>query len=134
MRYFAFLLLMLGLAWGVTAQTISGTIVGTVTDPSGLAIPGANVTLTQTTTGVQLKTQTSATTGDFAFNSIAPGIYSLTIEVAGFKKVERTAINLAVNERLSVGTIALEVGSPSEIVTVESQGVQCRRPARSTRA
>jgi hypothetical protein len=115
------ILLILGLVPSVYAQTISGTIVGTVTDPSGLAVPGASVTLTQTATGVQLTAQTSAT-GDFAFNSIAPGAYRLAIEATGFKKLERTALNLAVNERLSVGTIALEVGSPSETVTVESQG------------
>jgi hypothetical protein len=117
----AAVLLSCGLAQVASAQTITGTIVGSVTDPSGLAVVGAKVTITQTTTGVQRTAETSAT-GDFAFNSVTPGIYNLAVEAAGFKKVERTQMNLPASERLSTGAIALEVGNVTESVTVEAQG------------
>lgn len=115
------LLLILGLLCGVSGQTITGTIVGSVADPSGLAVINANVTLTQTTTGVQRKAQTG-TNGDFVFSSVVPGLYSLAVEASGFKKVELTSINLTANERLSTGTIPLAVGNVMESVTVEAQG------------
>ncbi len=115
------LLLGLVLIPGLYAQTITGSILGTVADPSGLAISGASVTLTQANTGVSRSAQSSAT-GDFAFNAIDPGVYNLSVEFKGFKKTQRTSINLTANERLSVGTIALEVGSMTESITVEAQG------------
>jgi hypothetical protein len=114
-------ILLLGLVTGLCAQTITGSIMGTVADPSGLAIAGASVTLTQANTGVSRNAQTSPT-GDFAFNAIDPGVYNLSVEFKGFKKAQRTSINLTANERLSVGTIALEVGSMTESITVEAQG------------
>ncbi|MCX6631646.1 MAG: carboxypeptidase regulatory-like domain-containing protein, partial [Candidatus Solibacter sp.] len=81
----------------------------------------ADITLTQTTTGVQRKAQTTAS-GDFVFNSVAPGVYSVTVEAPGFKKLERTAVNLSANERLSVGVLTMQVGSLAESVTVQAEG------------
>jgi len=104
-----------------TAQTTTGTIVGSVSDPSGLAVAGAIVTLTHTTATVHRKTITTAN-GDFAFNTVEPGNFNLTIEVVGFKKFERTDINLAANDRLSVGTITLQVGNTTDSVTVKAEG------------
>jgi len=104
-----------------TAQTTSGAVVGTVTDGSGAAVVAADVTLIQAATGVQRKAQTQAS-GDFAFNAVDPGTYTLTVEAKGFKRMERTSLNLTANERLPVGTIALEVGSLNESVTVKSEG------------
>jgi hypothetical protein len=103
------------------AQTTSGAIVGTVADPSGSAVVAADVTLLQTTSGVQRKTQTQAN-GEFAFNSVDPGAYTLTVESKGFKRMERTSLNLTADERLPLGTITLEVGSLSESVTVRTEG------------
>ena len=102
-------------------QTTTGSIVGTITDPSGSAVPGAGITLTQTGTLVQRKTR-SLSTGDFAFNAVEPGTYNLTVEIQGFKRVERTSLNLSANDRLSAGNIALEVGSLTESVTVNAEG------------
>src|SRR6478752_2235689 len=94
-------LLLLSVAFG---QTTTGTIVGSVSDPSGLAIAGATVTLIESATTVQRKTETLAT-GDFAFNTVQPGVFQIKVEAAGFKTFERTSINLIANDRLSVGTI-----------------------------
>ena len=111
-------LLLLSVAFG---QTTTGTIVGSVSDPSGLAIAGATVTLIESATTVQRKTETLST-GDFAFNTVQPGVFQIKVEAAGFKTFERTSINLVANDRLSVGTIALQIGSATESVTVKAEG------------
>jgi hypothetical protein len=122
MKAFASLFLLLfAFVPGGHGQTTTGTIVGSVLDPSGLPVAGANVTLIDRATSVQRRTQ-SLTTGDFAFNTVEPGIFDIQVEAAGFKKFERTSINLAANDRLSVGTLALQIGSAAESVTVRAEG------------
>ena len=71
-------------AW---AQTISSTVLGTVTDPSGNVVVGAAVTLINEGTGDQRTGKTDAT-GGFSFPSILPGTYAVTVENAGFQKYE----------------------------------------------
>jgi hypothetical protein len=114
-------LLALAAAASVAAlgQTITGSIVGTVTDPTGGAVVNADVTLTFNATGFQRKTKSLAS-GDFAFNAIDPGSYSLSATSAGFKTSERTGINLTASERLPLGNIVLQVGQNTESVTVKS--------------
>lgn len=102
------------------AQTITGSIVGTIHDPAGLAVAAAGVTLLHTSTGAQRKTKSLAT-GDFVFNAIEPGRYSLTVVSPGFKTAERTSIILTASERLSAGTIVLAVGQVSENITVQAE-------------
>ena len=103
------------------AQTITGTIVGTVTDPSGQVIAGAKVTLTSESTG-ESRTATTNLAGGFAFTALQPGTYSLKVEQTGFKTYERRGLVLSANERLSVGEIRLELGVVTETVRVEAQG------------
>ena len=103
-------------------QTITGSIVGSVVDPSGLAVAGAAVELTQTATGARRETATDER-GDFTFGGVQPGEYVIAISVSGFKKLEKSRIMLAANEVLPVGKLALEVGAVAETVTVKSQGV-----------
>jgi hypothetical protein len=100
-------------------QTITGSIVGTVTDPTGASVVNADVTLTFTATGFQRKTKSLAS-GDFAFNAIDRGNYSLSATSAGFKTSERAGINLTASERLPLGNIVLQVGQNTESVTVKS--------------
>ena len=97
-------------------------IVGSVTDPTGLAVAGASVTLTRTSTGAQRKAETN-TSGDFSFAALEPGAYDVAVEARGFKKAERTSMNLTANERLSAGTVKLEVGAMTESITVEAEGM-----------
>ena len=79
---------MLLASWVVTgrAQT-QGGITGTVTDSSGAAIPGADVTVTNTATRGTRKTTTNAE-GLYTFPSLPPGIYELKVELQGFKTAE----------------------------------------------
>jgi hypothetical protein len=102
------------------AQTITGSIVGAVTDSSGSYIPAVTVRATLESTGV-VRTATADTTGSFVFSAMAPGVYRIEIEHPGFKKYEQKGIQLPANERLSVGELQLEVGSLSETVSVTAE-------------
>src|ERR1700749_4991610 len=65
------------------AQTETGRITGTVTDPSGLVVPGATITLTSTATGA-VRLTTSDTVGRYVIANVQPGPYSLKVELSGF--------------------------------------------------
>jgi len=103
------------------AQTITGTIIGSVKDPSGLAVAGASVTLTQAATGGQRQARTNEQ-GDFVFSSLQPGEYSVAVVSTGFKRYEKRAVVLSASETLPVGDLTLEVGAVAETVTVTAQG------------
>ncbi|MBI3684009.1 MAG: carboxypeptidase regulatory-like domain-containing protein [Acidobacteria bacterium] len=105
----------------LSAQTITSTIVGTVVDPTGLAVGAAEVALIQPSTGFERRTAT-AENGSFAFPSLAPGEYRIAVRRDGFKTAERRNLNLTAAETLTLGEIRLEVGSTTESVTVTAQG------------
>lgn len=107
-------------AW-LPAQTITGSISGTVTDQSSLPIQGATVVLTHTTTGAQRETSTDIR-GDFLFSALPPGQYALSVRQQGFKTLERSGITLTASERLSVGQMMLQLGEVAERLTVTAEG------------
>src|SRR5262249_30849534 len=115
---FAFALLMLSAA-RVSAQT-SGEITGLVTDPSGAAVAGATVTVTNKATGA---TRISATNGEglYAFPSLLPGVYELKIERQGFKTARLDNITLEVQQTARLD-VKMEVGAVGESVTISSAG------------
>src|SRR5688572_12273647 len=84
-RLTACLFVFLYLAVPLSAQTGLGVVRGTATDPTGAVLPNASVTLTNTVTGVALKTQ-SSDVGAFYFGSVRPGPYTIAITATGFKK------------------------------------------------
>jgi hypothetical protein len=106
----------------LVAQEITGNISGTVTDPSGSVIPSANVTATNTGTGVARTTQ-STSAGVFFLNNLPVGNYKLSIESTGFKRYEASNIRLDVNDRLNF-SIKMEIGAVSEAVEVSAASVQ----------
>jgi hypothetical protein len=106
----------------VEAQTITGSVVGSVVDPSDLPVAGATVELTQTATGARREIVTEER-GDFVFSGLEPGEYTVSVTVSGFKKLEKSRIMLSAAEVLPVGKLTLEVGTLAETVTVRSQGV-----------
>ncbi|MFN7923218.1 MAG: carboxypeptidase-like regulatory domain-containing protein [Bryobacteraceae bacterium] len=99
------------------AQITAG-IRGTVTDPTGAAVPSARVTATSTATGFAA-TATTIADGGYTLNLLPIGTYRLTVEASGFKLFERTNIALANNQVAGIN-VALEVGSVSEKVEVSS--------------
>src|SRR5262245_51594999 len=106
---------------GLAAQTVTGTITGTVVDPGGSVIPGAAVTLLNERTR-ETRLATTGDNGVLTFVALQPGSYTVTAERSGFKAFERTGIRLSANERLALGDISLSIGSVSETVTVSAQG------------
>jgi hypothetical protein len=104
-----------------SAQSVTGTITGTVKDSSNLPVSGATVTLTQLATGSERQTLTDVR-GDFVFSSLAPGQYRINAVASGFKRYDRTGVNLTAAETLRVNDLILEVGAATESVTVVAQG------------
>ena len=121
--YFALAALLggLGSLTSLGAQTISGSIVGSVVDPSNLPVAGASMVLRQLNLGGERQMRTDAR-GDFVFSNLVAGEYTLTGEASGFKMVERKGLMLSASLKLSVGTLVLEVGSVAEKITVTEQG------------
>ena len=105
------------------AQAVTGTISATITDQQGSVVPGATVTIVNEATR-DARTVVSDARGDFQATSLQPGTYTVRVELAGFRTSERTNIVLSAAERLSIGTIALEVGALGETVTVAARGTQ----------
>jgi hypothetical protein len=100
------------------AQEITGTIVGTVFDPQSRVVPGAAVTLTNTDKGIVVAKVTTNDQGDYVATLLPIGHYSVTVEVAGFKKSTRTGVELNVSDHLTIN-FTLEAGSISEIIDVK---------------
>ena len=101
-RLLSLLVIAFAILPGGSAQTITGTISGTVADDSGAVIPGVEVVLLNERTGEQRKT-TSYAGGDFTFPAIPPGTYTVKIDRAGFRGLVRTGIVLTSTQRLSLG-------------------------------
>ena len=100
-------------------SVVTGALNGTVTDPSGAVIAGATVTLTSTTTGAALVTQTTAN-GGYSFGLVKPGPYTVTVTQSGFKQASLAA-EVALGET-AVANVKLELGSGSVTVEVTGQG------------
>src|SRR3989441_8694718 len=106
---------------GVTqAQTITGSITGTVVDSSGAIVAGSKVIVTNEATGAE-RTLTTTENGVFIFTNLVPTTYSVKIEMPGFRPLTRTGLTLTAGDRLALGSIQLEVGQTSEAITVTSE-------------
>jgi hypothetical protein len=99
-----------------------GSIVGTVTDSSGAAIPGAKVVATQSATGVQTQTVTNAV-GGYVFPVLPPTTYDLMVSAVGFASTTHRGILLQADQAVTVG-ISLQVGAASSTVTVTTEVAQ----------
>jgi outer membrane receptor protein involved in Fe transport len=99
------------------AQITTADLVGTIRDVSGGIVPGVTVTMTNEATGVT-RSATTGEGGTYVFTALPPGVYTLTAELAGFRKVERTGVELQVNQRAQID-MQLEVGLVTESVKIE---------------
>jgi hypothetical protein len=97
----------------------TGALAGTVTDPSGGAIPGVTVTLTSIDTN-QTRTAITGTDGIYKFSLLPPGSYRVRFSANGFKTAEATSVTINVTET-PVLDQTLQIGSQTEQVTVEAQ-------------
>ena len=100
------------------AQKDTGSIVGTVKDPSGAVVPNASVTVTDVEHGQTISTTTNAD-GEFVVSPLRVGRYTVTVQQAGFKKAVSVPVDLDVQQRAAL-TIVLQVGQITESVVVSS--------------
>ena len=90
-------------------MTVTGTINGTVTDPTAKVIAGARVTATSTTTS-EPRTAVANESGDFNLVALQPGTYNLRVEFPGFKGYEKRGVVVTANEHVALGNIMLQLG------------------------
>ncbi len=107
-------------------QLVNASLYGTISDPTGLGVPDAGVTVKNAGTGISGKAVTDAA-GDYSFPSLAPGTYTLTVEKSGFKSTVLSGITLLVNQqarvdaKLEVGDLTTEVRVTGEAPMVETK-------------
>ena len=102
------------------AQMNTGTVVGSVRDPQSSAVPGAAVSLVNASTQEVRSTVTNQL-GEFVIAALGQGEYTLRVEKAGFRPVERRGLALSTSQVLSAGAIMLTVGEVAESVTVSAE-------------
>lgn len=98
------------------AQIDTGSIVGTVRDPSGAAVPKASITVTNTATGVSATTQTNSA-GEYQVTALIPGTYSVKVIAPGFGSQVNGGVEIHVQSRPSID-FTLKVGEVSTTVEV----------------
>ncbi len=103
------------------AQQAGGTIAGSVTDPSGAAVVGANVTIRNIATGAERRMPTNGD-GLYTAPNLVPGSYEVSVDAPGFSSTVLSGIVLTVGERREVN-VALKIGQTSEKVTVLGSGI-----------
>src|SRR6266478_2794011 len=117
--------LVLGLAlvfsMPTAAQRITGTLRGQVLDPSGAAVPDAQVTATNQETGVSVKVTTTSA-GTYSFPSLIPGTYKVEVEAKGFKNFLKTEVGVIANQD-NVADARMDLGVATEVVEVSGGSV-----------
>jgi hypothetical protein len=96
----------------------TGTVIGTVSDASGAVVVGAEITLTDTSTGTY-QTQPTNQVGQFAFSGVKPGTYDVTVNMKGFRKLVVAKQEVVIGGQLTLN-LTLEVGAPTQTVEVTS--------------
>ena len=107
---------LLSLAAPTFAQDFRGRINGTVTDNTGAVLPGVTVTATSPAL-IQPQVQVTGADGGYRFLALAPGVYDVSFELAGFQTTKREGIRVVINQTLSVDQ-QMQVATLQETVTV----------------
>src|SRR5947208_11342043 len=103
-------------ASALIAQDDRGAIVGSVSDPSGASVPGAQVTIKNLATDQPVRLTTDSS-GKYAANVLRIGTYSVTVEKQGFKKAVEPNVEVGVNQVVRVD-LGMQVGGANEVVEV----------------
>lgn len=113
----------------LSAQTATGSIVGTVTDQAGAVVAKATVTLTNIDTN-QIRTTVTDAGGYYALTLLPPANYKLSVEASGFRQYLQSGIKLDVGNALTMN-VALQVGQVSQEVTVTGEPSQLQSETSS---
>ncbi|MGH9547514.1 MAG: carboxypeptidase-like regulatory domain-containing protein, partial [Terriglobales bacterium] len=123
----ALAVLAFGLALGTpqaAAQAVYGSIFGTITDPTGAAVPGAKVTVTSTSKGTTVETTTNAD-GNYSVTHLIPDNYNIRAEGSGFKSFETKNIIVSADAGSRVDG-QFQVGGSTETVEVTGEAPQLK--------
>jgi hypothetical protein len=102
------------------AQTVDTAIIGTITDSSGAAIPGATVVVSSSATGIK-KQAVTGSGGEYTINYLTPGNFDVTVSANGFRSAEQTNIVLQINQQARVNLV---MGVAGQEQTIQVQGTQ----------
>ncbi len=127
------LILILLTAAIVVGQETTGTILGTVKDPTGAVVPNATVVVTNTDKNVVIRTITTSAGGEFVAPLLPIGRYTLKATAAGFGTTVQTDITLNVSDKLTYNLV-LKVGVAAEQVTVEAAAMQVEQQSATASA
>ena len=103
----------------VAAQDYRGAVLGRVTDATGATVPGASISVVNEATNVPNRSRTNEE-GNFLVPLLEPGVYTVTIESAGFRKLVRGGITVRTGDKLALD-FQLELGATSDSVTVTGE-------------
>src|ERR1700761_2580324 len=118
--YAFFTLALISMSGNANAQSQFGQITGLIVDPSQSSVPGADIRITNTETGVVSKTVTNAD-GNYTVVGLVPGRYDIEVSKAGFSTVTQKNFVLQVAQNARVD-LALSVGQVSQQVSVTGSG------------
>ncbi len=111
----------LAMGYGQAISVNGGSIQGTITDPSGAVVPGANVTITGTDTG-SVKVLTTDASGFYSVGPLNPGKYTVDVSAPGFAKLDvKTVVRTGT---VTSGNFKIPLGSSSETVEVNAGALQ----------
>jgi len=103
------------------AQAVYGSVYGTVTDASGAAIPSATVTVTDEAKGTSV-TAKSNESGGYSVEHMTPDLYTVKVEMAGFKSFETNHLQVLADTSPKVDA-AMQAGGASETVNVNADAI-----------
>jgi hypothetical protein len=103
------------------SQGITGNIQGTVKDAQGGVVPGATVTLVSETRGTISAPVPTSATGDFVFPNVTADTYTVQVEMPSFRTLRREKVEVNPGARIDLGTLTIEIGGTTEVVTVTSE-------------
>lgn len=98
------------------SQAVNGTLLGYVTDSTGASVPAAKVTVIETNTGTS-RTGVTNESGNYIFADLPPGLYTVTVELTGFKRASRADVEVIVNTSPRVDFV-LQPGNITETIEV----------------
>jgi Carboxypeptidase regulatory-like domain len=116
----ALLLLVFSIPALCQVSTVSGSLAGTVYDPSAAVIPAAKVTIIGPT---ETRIQDTDPDGSFTFRTLAPGVYEVVVEKAGFKVYRASNVRVNVNQVATIH-VMLEVGAATQTIEVSTPTVR----------
>jgi len=111
-----------GLYLSAAAQTVTGTLSGTITDVSGAVVPEIEVTAKNVETGLTRSTKTNGE-GYYLMSFLPLGAYNVTVEAKGFKKTTKTDVQIELNKN-TVSNFSLEVSVVGEAVQITGETPQ----------